>query len=154
MFNIFRQQPAEWFFKLAREAGVALIARGPVASGLLCGNFSTETVFPENDHRNYNRDGDAFDIGDTFSGVRYEVGLAAVEELRKIVPAGVTLPQLALKWILMHDEISVVIPGAVNAYQVCENVKSTEVPDIYNLMPKIKSIYDQLIRADVHDKWQ
>ena len=154
VFNIFRQQPAEWFFKLAREAGVALIARGPVASGLLCGHFSTETVFQENDHRNYNRDGSAFDIGDTFSGVSYEIGLAAVEELRKILPMGVTLPQLALKWILMHDEISVVIPGAVNARQVSENIKATEMLDIYDLMPRIKSIYDHFIRADVQDKWQ
>ena len=154
VFNIFRQQPAEWFFKLAREAGVALIARGPVASGLLCGNFSLKTVFPENDHRNYNRDGSAFDIGDTFSGVPYETGLAAVEELRKILPAGVTLTQLALKWILMHDEISVVIPGAINADQVSENINATEVQDICDLMPEIKSIYDQWIRADVHNKWQ
>lgn len=154
VFNIFRQQPADWFLKKAREAGVALIARGPLASGLLSGNFSTETVFPENDHRTYNRDGSAFDIGDTFSGVSYEAGLAAVDELRKILPRGSSLSQLAIKWILMHDEIAVVIPGAVNARQVIDNTKASEAQDIQQLMVEIKSIYARLIRDHVHDKWQ
>ena len=154
VFNIFRQQAADWFFEQAKNAGVALIARGPMASGLLCGKFSQTTSFPENDHRNYNRDGTAFDIGDTFSGVNYEVGLTATDELRKILPKGMTLSQLALKWILMHDDISVVIPGAVNAQQVIENAGGSEAKDIRDLIPEIKSIYDRLIRSEVHDKWQ
>ncbi len=154
VFNIFRQQPADWFLKQAREAGVALIARGPLASGLLSGDFSRETVFPENDHRTYNRDGSAFDIGDTFAGVSYEAGLDAVGELRKILPKGSTLSQLAIKWILMHDEIAVVIPGAVNAHQVIENTKASEAQDIQQLMAEIKSIYSRLIRGYVHNKWQ
>ena len=104
VFNIFRQQPAEWFFKLAKEKNVALIARGPLASGLLSGEFKESTKFAENDHRNYNRDGSAFDIGDTFSGVDFEKGLKAVSEIKKLLPPNVSLSQLALKWILMHTK--------------------------------------------------
>ena len=154
VFNIFRQQPAEWFFKLAKEKNVALIARGPLASGLLSGEFKEGTKFAENDHRNYNRDGSAFDIGDTFSGVDFEKGLKAVSEIKKLLPQNVSLSQLALKWILMHEDITVTIPGAVTSSQVVSNARSSGIDDLLGLMGSIRDIYDQYIKPDVHGRWQ
>ena len=154
VFNIFRQQPAEWFFKLAKEKNVALIARGPLASGLLSGEFKGGTKFAENDHRNYNRDGSAFDIGDTFSGVDFEKGLKAVSEIKKLLPPNVSLSQLALKWILMHEDITVTIPGAVTSSQVISNSRASGLDCPQDLLDGIRGIYDQYIKQDVHGRWQ
>ena len=153
VFNIFRQKPAESFFKEAKKRNVAIIARGPLASGLLTGEINQETKFPENDHRNYNINGKAFDVGDTFSGVNFEKGLKAVEKLKELLPDNFSLTDLAIKWILMHDEVSVVIPGAKNKSQVLKNVQASDLEDISSLLPKINSIYDELIKPDVHSRW-
>ncbi len=153
VFNIFRQKPAEKFFKLAKEKKIAIIARGPLASGLLTGEIDSNTSFADNDHRKYNINGDAFDIGDTFSGVKLEKGFVAVEKLRDILPKNFSMTDLALKWILMHDAITVVIPGATNKIHVSKNSRASELKDISSIIPKIKSIYDELIKPDVHNRW-
>jgi aryl-alcohol dehydrogenase-like predicted oxidoreductase len=153
VFNIFRQKPAEDFLKKAKEKNIGIIARGPLASGLLGGDISLQTVFPENDHRNYNLKGDAFDVGDTFSGINLKKGLNAVNELKKILPTNFNLSQLALKWILENPEVSVVIPGAVNSKQVDNNCLTSDLPSIKELMPSIKLIYETLIKQDVNHKW-
>lgn len=153
VFNIFRQKPSEYFFKEAKKRNVAIIARGPLASGLLTGSINKETKFPENDHRNYNINGEAFDIGDTFSGVNFEKGLEAVEKIKKLTPSKFSLTGLALKWILMHKEITVVIPGAVNKNQVEMNSNSSSLDEIEELMPEIKKIYEKYIKPDVHNRW-
>jgi len=153
VFNIFRQKPTEIFFNEAKKKNVAVIVRGPLASGLLTGEINRDTIFAENDHRNYNIKGEAFDIGDTFSGVNFEKGIEAVEQLKKIVPDNFSLSTLALKWILSHDAVSVVIPGAVNKSQVEINARTSDLDDISDIIPKINSIYDELIKADVHNRW-
>lgn len=153
VFNIFRQKPAEAFLKEAKKRNVAIIVRGPLASGLLTGEINKETKFAKNDHRNYNFTGEAFDVGDTFSGVNFEKGLEAVERLKDLLPDNFSLTDLALKWILMHDEVSVVIPGAVNKSQVQMNTKASDLEDISSLLPKINSIYNELIKPDVHNRW-
>lgn len=154
VFNIFRHKPADFFFKEAKKKNVAIIARGPLASGLLAGMINKDTKFAENDHRKYNIHGNAFDIGDTFSGVNFEKGLQAVEELKELLPNGFSLSDLALKWILNHEEVSVVIPGAINKSQVEANVNVSKLEDIsVDLMNNIKSVYDKLIKIDVHNKW-
>ena len=153
VFNIFRQKPAEAFLKEAKKKNVGIIARGPLASGLLTGTINQKTKFPENDHRNYNINGKAFDVGDTFSGVNFEKGLKAVEKLKDLLPDNFSLADLALKWILMHDEISVVIPGATNKSEVQMNTNASDLEDITSLLPKINAIYDELIKPDVHNSW-
>ena len=153
VFNIFRQKPAEPFFNEAKKKNVAIIVRGPLASGLLTGKINRDTKFAENDHRNYNINGEAFDVGDTFSGVNFEKGIEAVEQLKKLVPDNFSLSTLALKWILSHDAVSVVIPGAVNKLQAQMNASASELEDISNLIPKINSIYDELIKPGVHNRW-
>jgi|TARA_B100001964_G_scaffold108643_1_gene121341 aryl-alcohol dehydrogenase-like predicted oxidoreductase len=153
VFNIFRQKPAKAFLKEAKKRNVAIIARGPLASGLLTGEINQETKFPENDHRNYNINGNAFDVGDTFSGVNFEKGLRAVEKLKDLLPDNFSLTDLALKWILMHDEVTVVIPGAKNKSHVQMNTRASDLEDISSLLPKINSIYDKLIKPDVHNRW-
>lgn len=153
VFNIFRQKPAEVFFKEAKKKNVAVIARGPLASGLLTGKINKKTKFAENDHRNYNINGKAFDIGDTFSGVNLNTGLEAVEELKNLVPKNHTLTTLALKWILSHEAVSVVIPGAANKLQAEMNASTSELEDISDIIPKINAIYDRFIKPDVHDRW-
>jgi aryl-alcohol dehydrogenase-like predicted oxidoreductase len=153
IFNIFRQKPAELFFKEAAKNNVAIIVRVPLASGLLTGKMNKDSSFPQNDHRNYNINGDAFDVGETFSGVNYDKGLMAVEKLKELIPSGFTLTDLALKWILMHEEVSVVIPGAKNREQATNNVKASDLGEINSLMSKINSIYDEMIKADIHHRW-
>ena len=153
VFNIFRQKPAEAFLKEAKKRNVGIIVRGPLASGLLTGKINKETKFTENDHRNYNINGEFFDVGDTFSGVNFEKGLEAVGKLKHLLPDNFSLTDLALKWILMHDEVSVVIPGATNKSQVQMNTQATDLEDISSLLPKINSIYDELIKPDVHNHW-
>ena len=153
VFNIFRQKPAEIFFKEATKKKIAIIARVPLASGLLTGKMNQNSVFPENDHRNYNINGDAFDIGETFSGVNFNQGLKVVEILKDLLPNNFSLTDLALKWILMHKEVTVAIPGAKNSSQVQTNVHASELEDISSLMPKINSIYDEFIKPAVQNRW-
>ncbi len=153
VFNIFRQKPAEVFFNEAKKKNVAVIARGPLASGLLTGKINKKTKFAENDHRNYNINGKAFDIGDTFSGVNLNTGLEAVEELKNLVPKNHTLTTLALKWILSHEAVSVVIPGAANKLQAEMNASTSELEDISDIIPKINAIYERFIKPDVHNRW-
>ena len=153
VFNMFRQKPAELFFKEAQKKNVAVIVRGPLASGLLTGKINKSTKFAENDHRNYNINGKAFDVGDTFSGVNFDNGLQAVEELKKLVPHNYSLATLALKWILSHKAVSVVIPGAANKSQVEVNASTSELGDISDIIPKINAIYEKFIKRDVHSRW-
>ncbi len=154
IFNMFRHRPSELFFKEAGRRKIGIIARVPLASGLLTGKMSRETKFAENDHRNYNREGKAFDRGETFAGVDFEKGLAAVEELKKILPQGMTMPQTALRWILMFKAVSCAIPGAKKPVQVEDNVRAADFPPLSDRqMDRVKEIYDKYIRADVHFRW-
>jgi len=153
IFNMFRQKPSEEFFKEAAKRNVAIIARVPLASGLLTGKMNKNSSFPENDHRNYNIKGEVFDVGETFSGVSFEKGLMAVEELKILLPENFTLADLALKWILMHDEVTVAIPGAKNKQQASLNVNSIDLDEISGLMPSIKNVYDKYFREDIHHRW-
>ncbi len=153
VFNMFRQKPVERFLSEAKKRNVAVIARGPLASGMLSGFINKDTKFAENDHRNYNINGEAFDVGDTFSGVNFHKGIDAVEELKKIVPENFSLSNLALKWILTHKEVTVVIPGAINQKQVEQNTKVSDLDEISHLFPEIKNIYDKYIKKDVHHLW-
>ena len=153
IFNIFRQKPAGIFFKEAAKKNVAVIARVPLASGMLTGKMNKDSIFPKNDHRNYNINGDAFDVGETFSGVNFDKGLEAVEKLRELLPPKFTLADLALKWILMHKEISVVIPGAKNKEQVQNNVLASDKEEISKIITNINTIYEGLIKSDVKDRW-
>jgi len=153
IFNIFRQKPSEVFFKEAREKNVAIIVRVPLASGMLTGKMNKDWVFPENDHRNYNIKGVAFDVGETFSGVNFEKGLEAVERLKDLLPIGFSLTDLALKWILIHEEVTVVIPGAKNKQQVKNNLIASDKNDITEIISKINLVYEELIKPDVQDRW-
>ncbi len=154
IFNIFRQRPAELFFEQAKKHKMGIIVRVPLASGLLSGKMRKDTAFEANDHRAYNRHGESFDRGETFSGVDYETGLQAVEELRALVPPGMTMAQFALRWILMFDAVSCVIPGAKNAKQAEENVRAGQMPPLSDeVMRKVKEIYDRRIREAVHQYW-
>ncbi len=154
IYNMFRQKPADEFFARAKEKDVGIIVRVPLASGLLTGKFSRDTEFPEDDHRNFNRQGEAFDKGETFSGVDFEKGLEAVEKLKKIKPEGLTMAQFALKWILMDEAVSCVIPGAKNSEQVSDNAKTSEAPPLSDeVMEEVDRIYDEYIREDIHHLW-
>ena len=153
IFNMLRLKPAEEFFKMAKEKNIAIIVRVPLASGLLTGKMNTNSSFPENDHRNYNIKGDAFDVGETFSGVDFNKALEVVEELKLIIPEGFSLSQLALKWILMHDEVSVIIPGAKNSNQALQNISASSLPNINDLMNKIQNIYNTKLKDDIHSRW-
>ena len=154
IFNIFRQRPAELFFQLAEQKQVAILARVPLASGLLTGKMSAKSTFAEDDHRNFNRYGQAFDVGETFSGVDYNAGLKAVDLLRPMVPEGATMAQFALRWILMFDAVSCAIPGAKNRQQAIDNAKAADLPALSNEdMAKIEAIYSEYIREQVHHRW-
>ena len=153
IFNMFRQKPAEKLFQIAKEKKIAIIVRVPLASGLLTGKFTKESSFAPDDHRNYNINGDAFDVGETFSGVNYNKALEAVDDLKKIVPTGITLSQLSLRWILMHDAVSVVIPGAKNKDHVNLNTSSSDANEISSLMSEIQNIYTKYFFDDVHHRW-
>ena len=154
IFNIFRQRPAERLFALALEKKVAIIARVPLASGLLSGKFRADTKFEATDHRLFNRNGEAFDVGETFSGVPYEKGLAAVERIRPLVGGDTTMAKFALRWILMFDAVTVVIPGARNAAQAKSNSEAAALaplpPDV---MAELRTIYDQDVKPFVHQRW-
>ena len=154
IFNIFRQRPAELFFQEAKKRKVGILARVPLASGLLTGKMKPSTRFDPEDHRNYNRHGESFDRGETFSGVDYETGLKAVSDLEALLPESTSLVELALRWILMFDAVSCAIPGAKRPSQVEENVQSAGLPPIPDdTMKKIRAIYDQQIRSLVHHYW-
>lgn len=153
IFNMFRQKPSEEFFKEAAKRDVAIIVRVPLASGLLTGKMTKDSSFPANDHRNYNIKGEAFDVGETFSGVSFEKGLLAVEDLKQLLPENFTMADLALKWILMHDEVTVAIPGAKNKQQASLNINSVYLEEISSLMPLIKNIYDKYFWDDIHHLW-
>jgi aryl-alcohol dehydrogenase-like predicted oxidoreductase len=154
VFNPFRQRPAGLFFAEAKRRGVGIIVRVPLASGLLSGKYTRETSFAADDHRNYNRHGEAFDVGETFAGVPFEVGLDAVEELRPLVPEDATLAQFALRWILMHDAVSTVIPGARNAEQAQGNAAAAELPALDGAtMERVRAVYEERIAPHVHQRW-
>jgi aryl-alcohol dehydrogenase-like predicted oxidoreductase len=154
IFNVFRQKPAEEFFPLAEERNIGILARVPLASGLLSGKMSADRAFDASDHRNFNRNGEAFDRGETFSGVDFETGLRAAEDLKEFVPEGHTLAQFALRWILMHPAVSCAIPGGKNPAQVEDNVAAAGMPPLSDeAMRRAREIYDSGIRPEVHHLW-
>jgi len=154
IFNMFRLKPAEQFFPVAKERKVGILARVPLASGLLTGKLRPDSQFAPDDHRSFNRHGESFDKGETFSGVDYDTGLRAVEELKKITPPGMTLAQFALRWITMFPEVACAIPGAKNPKQAEENIKAGELPEISaETMQRVREVYDQYIRAQVQPLW-
>jgi aryl-alcohol dehydrogenase-like predicted oxidoreductase len=154
IYNIFRQRPADLFFNEARRKNVAVIVRVPLASGLLSGKITRDTAFAKDDHRNFNRHGDAFDVGETFAGVPFEVGLQAVEEVRKLVPQGASMAAFALKWILMNEAVTVVIPGARNEAQAKGNAAAAELAALSaDVMTATREIYARLVGPHVHQRW-
>jgi aryl-alcohol dehydrogenase-like predicted oxidoreductase len=154
IFNMFRQRPIEKFFIEAVERRIGIIVRVPLASGMLTGKMNKKSTFSKDDHRNYNREGKAFDVGETFSGVNFDKGLAAVEELKTICPEGATMPQFALQWILMHQAVSCVIPGAKNPMQVEDNAAASDLPPLSEeIMDRVRGIYEKYIMEDVHHRW-
>ncbi len=154
IFNLFRLKPAEQFFAAARARNIGIIARVPMASGLLTGKITRETHFADDDHRNFNRHGESFDVGETFSGVDFEVALEAVDQLKKRVPQGMTLAQFALRWILMFPEVSCAIPGAKTSQQAQQNASSADFEALSDeVMGAARAIYDAHIRPLVQDRW-
>jgi aryl-alcohol dehydrogenase-like predicted oxidoreductase len=154
IFNIFRQRPADLFFELAKKKKVGILARVPLSSGMLTGKMTPKTQFEDDDHRKFNRDGEAFDKGETFSGVNYDLSLQAVDELRPLVPEGWTMAQFALRWILMHDAVTCTIPGAKRPSQAEDNVAAADLPPISaETMAKVDEIYARLIKDQVHQLW-
>lgn len=154
IFNCFRQRAAEIFFPLAKQRQVGILARVPLSSGMLTGKLRRDSQFTADDHRNFNRHGEAFDVGETFSGVDYELSLQAVEEIRHIVPAGMSMTQFALRWILMFDAVSCAIPGGKRPDQVSENCRASEMPPLSSkAMSVIRQIYESKIKAAVHQRW-
>lgn len=154
IFNLFRQRPAELFLRQAAEHDVGVIARVPLASGLLTGKFDQGTRFAADDHRAYNRHGEAFDAGETFSGIDYQTGLEAVEELRPLVPAGATLAQLALRWILDFDAVSTVIPGAKTPEQARANAAAAGLPGLPAATHEaIADVYRRRVAPLVEQRW-
>jgi aryl-alcohol dehydrogenase-like predicted oxidoreductase len=154
IFNVFRQRPANLFFSEARKRNIGIIVRVPLASGLLTGKFDKSTSFGEGDHRHFNRDGSAFDKGETFAGVNYELGLKAVEELKKIFPNRKDLAQIALQWILQFNEVSCIIPGASKVDHLLSNLSVYEAnPLSPKEIEQMNRIYEQYIQPEVHHLW-
>jgi aryl-alcohol dehydrogenase-like predicted oxidoreductase len=154
IFNAFRQRPAGLFFAAARQRGVGVIVRVPLASGLLSGKYTRATTFADDDHRNFNRHGESFDVGETFAGVPFETGLLAVDELRPLVPEGATLAQFALRWILMHDAVSTVIPGARSPDQARANAAAAGLPALDDAaLARVADVYERDIAPHVHQRW-
>ena len=154
IFNIFRQRPKELFFPLAQQRDVGILVRLPLSSGLLSGKITRHTAFAADDHRSFNRKGEQFDRGETFSGVDFETALDAVDEIRRLVPEGVSMAKLALRWILDHPAVSCVIPGARNEEQVLQNVAATDLPPLNaDQAAVLAKLYDQKIRDLVHQRW-
>lgn len=154
ILNAFRLKPLERVLPAAAEAGVGIIARVPLASGLLSGRYDEKTEFAADDHRNYNRHGESFDVGETFSGVDFSTGLEAVRRLRSLVPDDATMAQFALRWIADQPAVTVVIPGARNPEQARANAHAADLAPLSpETLEKITAVYDELIRPQVHDKW-
>jgi aryl-alcohol dehydrogenase-like predicted oxidoreductase len=154
IFNMFRHRPSELFFEQAQKRNVGILARVPLASGMLTGKFKPDSEFSPEDHRAFNRDGEAFDRGETFSGVDYDVALQAVEELKAICPEGMSMVQFALRWILMFDAVTCAIPGAKRPSQAEENIAAADMPPLSEtMMAEVQRIYDQYIRELVHHYW-
>lgn len=154
IFNMFRLKPADELFARAAAAGVGIIARVPLASGLLTGKLAPQTTFAANDHRAFNRRGEAFDVGETFSGVPYADGLRAVEELKPLAREGATLAQIALRWILMFPGVTCAIPGAKSPAQAVENAAAASLPPLdARTMARVRDVYDRYFRAAVHPRW-
>lgn len=154
IFNIFRQRPSNLFFKEAIRRKVGILARLPLSSGMLSGKLTSATRFDSDDHRAFNRDGAAFDKGETFSGLDYETGLKVVESLRGLIPSGMTMAELALRWILMFDAVTCAIPGAKRPEQVKENVKAADLPGIDKAtMDKIEALYNEQVKPHVQHYW-
>ncbi|MCJ8167411.1 aldo/keto reductase [Pontibacter sp. E15-1] len=154
IYNMFRLKPSEAFFAKATQNNVGIIARVPLASGLLTGKMSQDTTFSAEDHRNFNRNGEAFDKGETFSGVEYDLGLEAVEALKKLFPGDSPLAAWAIRWVLMARAVSTVIPGASKPEQVASNIKASELPALSaEQMQGVEAIYDQYIKPSVHPQW-
>ena len=153
IFNMFRLKPLDILLPKAEKEGVGIIARVPLASGLLTGKFSADTQFEPKDHRTFNRNGESFDKGETFSGVPYELGLEAVEELKRLFNTD-NLAPVAIRWILMHPQVSTVIPGASRESQIRQNVIAQDLPELSaEQMDGVRRIYDKYLRADIHPQW-
>jgi aryl-alcohol dehydrogenase-like predicted oxidoreductase len=154
IYNIMRQRPADRFLAEAARRDVGVLARVPLASGLLTGKMTRQTVFGESDHRQFNRHGESFDVGETFAGVDYETGLAAVEELRALVPDGATMAQMALRWILMNDAVTAAIPGAKTPEQAVANAAAAGLAPLpADAMAKVARLYEERIKPLVHQRW-
>jgi aryl-alcohol dehydrogenase-like predicted oxidoreductase len=154
IFNIFRQRPSELFFPEAQRRKVGILARVPLASGMLTGKITRQTNFAPDDHRSFNRHGEQFDRGETFAGVDFDLSLQAVEELKALVPVGMTLTQFALRWVTMFEAVTCAIPGAKRPSQAEENFSAGDLPALSaETMAKVKEIYDRLIREQVHHYW-
>jgi aryl-alcohol dehydrogenase-like predicted oxidoreductase len=154
ILNPLRTAPVEDVLPAARSAGVGIVARVPLASGLLSGRYSLETTFAADDHRSYNRHGEAFDIGETFAGVPFEVGVAAAQEFAALAPRGVAPAQLALRWVIDQPGVTTVIPGARSVEQVLGNVGAVQVPPLdADLLAALRGLYDRTTRPHVHDRW-
>ena len=149
IFNLFRQKPIE-FFDEAKSKAVALIVRLPLASGLLSGKYTKQTEFPESDHRNFNRDGQAFNVGETFAGLPFERGVELSDALKQMLPEGMTMPQMALRWVLDFDAVSVVIPGARNARQAKANTEASDLPQLGSeLHARLREFYETQVAANI-----
>ena len=154
IYNIFRQRPAELFFAEAKKHNIGVIVRVPLASGVLTGKMTAATTFAADDHRAFNRNGEAFDKGETFSGVPYDVALDVVEDIRRLMPGGLTMAQFALRWILMENAVSTVIPGARNAGQAAANSAASDFPALpAETMAALRTIYQDRIAPFVHQRW-
>ena len=154
IFNMFRQRPMELFFSEAQRRRIGILARVPLSSGMLTGKMTQGSTFQPDDHRHFNRQGAGFDRGETFSGLDYETGLQAVDELRGLVPAGMTLAQMALRWILMSPAVTCAIPGAKRPSQVEENVRAADLPALSEeVMSGVSAVYDKWVRPQVHHYW-
>jgi len=154
ILNCFRLKPLERVLPAAREAGVGIIARVPLASGLLSGRYDEHTTFAPEDHRSYNRHGEAFDVGETFAGVPYQTGVAAARELARLLDPGTTLAQFALRWVIDQPGVSTVIPGARNAEQVRQNVAAADLPPLRpEQLAGVAEVYDRRVREHVHGRW-
>jgi len=154
IFNMFRQRPMDLFFGEAQRRKVGILARVPLSSGMLTGKMTRASSFQEDDHRQFNRHGESFDRGETFSGLDYEIGLQAVEELRPLVPTEMTMTQMALRWILMSPAVTCAIPGAKRPSQVEENIRAADQPPLSEeTMTKVREIYGRLVRPQVHHYW-
>ena len=154
IYNIFRQRPADLFFREARAKNVAVIVRVPLSSGMLTGKMTAKTAFADDDHRLFNRNGEAFDMGETFSGVPYDVGLEAVELLRPLAPGGATMAQFALRWILMQEAVTVIIPGARNSEQAGQNAAASALAPLpADIMTEVRRVYEEKIKPHVHQRW-